>query len=161
MRAFSNVPVFHAITAVLLCASACATAAPPRVSDLRSERVNSTNEPPRIGARSEVLSRDELRNGSASSFAATLRQLRPEYFRTTMVPQVNGGSAASGPAVYLNGVYAGGTAALETIPLDAVDEVRYIRPAQAREWWGAHCPCEGGVIYVRATPGHSNRPAND
>jgi len=53
------------------------------------------------------------------------------------------------PSVYLNGRLDGNLGALQTIPLDAVDEIRFIPSSRARDVWGPSCPCSAGVIYVR------------
>ena len=101
-----------------------------------------------MGHPSDVLTANELQQANVKSASEAVRHTRPEFLRSTMI--VSQGSVVSvGPSVVLNGGFVGGPEALETIALGAVDEIRYIRPAQARTFWGASCQCAGGVILVR------------
>ena len=105
----------------------------------------------RAGSRSETLTADELMKADVQTTAEAVRRLRPEFLRTTQVVGVDGPSRAY-PTVYLNGTYAGRVEALELIALGAVEEIRFFRPAQAKEQWGSYCQCAGGVISVRTRP---------
>jgi outer membrane cobalamin receptor len=74
--------------------------------------------------------------------------LRPDFLRGTPA-RTESGMVNVRPSVFLNGSHVGGLEALETIALDAVEEIRFIRTAQAQAFWGSYCPCTGGVIHVR------------
>jgi hypothetical protein len=106
-------------------------------------------EPSRFGSSSDKLAVDELLAAHATSTPEAVRRLRPEFLRPVLLPTPDAGTVATYPSVYLNGVYAGGVEALETVPLQVVEEVRFVRAAQAKDWWGSYCPCNAGVIAVR------------
>jgi len=98
-------------------------------------------------ARSDLLTATELREVRPLTTLDGVRRLRPEFIRPTVV--LNGNEpAAVMPSVFLNGVYAGGLDVLETIPLDAVEEIRFLRPSRAYDRWGFSCRCSGGAIQV-------------
>jgi hypothetical protein len=103
---------------------------------------------PRVTRTSDRLTANELHQANVRSTADGVRNVRPDFLRSTLI--VSQGSVVRvGPSVVLNGGFVGGPEALETIALDAVDEIRYYRPPQARDFWGASCQCAGGVILVR------------
>jgi len=84
--------------------------------------------------------------------AEGVRRLRPEFVRPTFAPGYPGGPPAT-PSVYIDGVYTGSVDVLDRILLDEVNDIRFIRPNEARGWWGWSCPCAGGVIHVRTVHG--------
>src|SRR5262249_18382211 len=98
-------------------------------------------------ARSDLLTAAELRNLRPLTTLDGVRRLRPEFIRPTVVLLGNERAAVM-PSVFLNGTYAGGLDVLETIPLDAVEEIRYLRPSRAYDLWGLSCRCNGGAIQV-------------
>jgi len=122
-------------------------------TSLSPGRTVETNEPARHGRSSDVLTATELLQAHAVTTAAGVRQLRPAFVRGIRSMTASGTLDIS-PSVYLNGGYLGGLDALESVSLDAVQEIRFIRPAQAHDFWGSWCPCDGGVIHVRTK--HSN-----
>jgi len=101
-----------------------------------------------MGRASDVLTANELQLANVKSTADGVRYTRPEFLRSTLMV-AQGSVVRVGPSVVLNGGFIGGPEALETIPLGVVDEIRYIRPSQAHDVWGASCQCAGGVILIR------------
>jgi hypothetical protein len=98
------------------------------------------------------LSAAELVQARVTTTADGVRQLRPNFLQG--IRTISGGAIVDvAPSVFLNGSYAGGVEALELVSLDAVNEIRFIRPAQAHDFWGSSCPCNGGVIHVRTKRG--------
>ena len=133
---------------VLAMLSAGCASGSMHTSELSLERAAPSNEPARYGRPSDVLTAAELSQARALSTADGVRQLRPTFLQATRT--IAGGSiVAVAPAVFMNGAYIGGVDALETVTLGAVDEIRFIRPVQAHDFWGSSCPCNGGVIHVR------------
>jgi len=122
-------------------------------TSLSSDRAVETTEPARHGRSSDLLTATELLQARAVTTAAGVRQLRPSFVRGIRSMTASGMVDVS-PSVYLNGGYLGGLDALESVSLDAVQEIRFIRPAQAHDFWGSWCPCDGGVIHVRTK--HTN-----
>jgi hypothetical protein len=98
-----------------------------------------------------VLTASEFLRGNDVTTAEVVRHFRPRFLLGTLTPTGSGFSNVM-PSVYQNGVYAGGLDALGTIPIGAVAEIRFIRPADAHDFWGPSCPCTGGVIHVRTKP---------
>src|SRR5262245_30669869 len=127
--------------------AACAGRAP--VTGISRQQVMGVAEPSRIGSSSDKLAAVELLAANATSTAEAVRRLRPEFLRPVLLPTPDAGTVATYPSVYLNGVHAGGIDALESVPLEVVEEIRFIRAAQAKDWWGSYCPCNAGVIAVR------------
>ena len=119
-----------------------------RSAALASPQQNSIDEPSRYGSPSDVLTATELLRVNPTSTADGVRRLRPEFVRATSAPGLSGIEAVW-PSVYVNGKHIGGPDELERIPVDAVAEIRFVKPGQARDFWGAMCPCSAGVIHVR------------
>jgi len=139
----------RALFGILFVSTACASNA-GWSGESAALRDTPSNDPPHWGRASDVLTATELQEANVKSTADGVRYTRPEFLRsTTMVSQ--GSVVRVGPSVVLNGGFIGGPEALETIPLGVVHEIRYIRPAQAHDFWGASCQCAGGVILVRTT----------
>ena len=120
----------------------------PGAGDAEPSRL--TREPPRFGARSDLLTLAELIESRATSTGEAVRRLRPEFLRPTSTAS-SSGLVKLLAAVYVNDAYAGGPDVLSTIPLAAVQEIRFVTAAQAYDHWGSHCTCSGGVIHVRTT----------
>jgi hypothetical protein len=147
MRRTTIFPRAALTTAIAILSAGCASA-PLHSTPLSIERVADAKEPPRYGRSSDVLTATELLDARVTTTAAGVRQLRPNFLQG-MRAMTGTGMADVAPSVYLNGGYVGGVDALDAIGLDAVEEIRLIRPAQAHDFWGSSCPCNGGVILVR------------
>jgi len=135
-------------TAVILVCVGCAGAAngpslePTPQPPLTAAKMRQTG-----AARSDLLTAAELRELRPLTTLDGVRRLRPEFIRGIVV--LNGNQLATiSPSVFLNGNYAGGLDVLETIPLDAVEEIQFLRPSRAYDRWGFSCRCSGGAIQV-------------
>ena len=104
-------------------------------------------EPPRRERPSDVILPSEIRAIQANTAADAVRQLRPEFLRST--PTNAFSTTPALPSVYLNGRYAGPLDILSTIPVGPIVEIRYARTAAAKSVFGSYCACDGGVILVR------------
>jgi hypothetical protein len=113
-----------------------------------AERSRLTREPARFGARSDVLTLAELIESRATSTGEAVRRVRPEFLRPTSLASPSGVVTVLA-VVYVNDAYAGGPDMLSTIPLGAIEEIRFVTAAQAHDHWGSSCTCRGGVIHVR------------
>ena len=112
------------------------------------QRAIVNSEPSRYGSPSHMLTGAELKKAGVTSTEEGVRRLRPEFLRGTPTPA--GARVVNvTPTVYLNEKYAGELDALRTIPLDAVEEIRLVRPNEARDFFGVLCHCDAGVILVR------------
>jgi hypothetical protein len=109
-------------------------------------------EPTPFGVPSDILTAREAAQGNVATTADAVRRLRPQFLRSSSVLGRSGFEIVW-PSVFLNGRYAGGLEQLETIPLDAVEEIRFIRSFRARDFWGPTCRCTAGVILI-----HTKRP---
>ena len=138
-------------TIVLFIAAAASAACAGRtpVSGISRQQAMGVAEPSRFGSSSETLTAAELLTSKATSTPEGVRRLRPEFVRPVLLPTPEGRTVPTYPSVYLNGVYAGGVDALESVPLNVVEEIRFVRAPQAKDWWGSYCPCNAGVITVR------------
>jgi hypothetical protein len=132
--------------------AACAGRTP--VSGISRQQMIEVAGPSRFGSSSETLTAAELLTSKVTSTPEGVRRLRPEFLRLVLLPTPDGRIAHTYPSVYLNGVYAGGVEALETIPLSVVEEIRFVRAPQAKDWWGSYCECNAGVIAVRTKKNH-------
>jgi hypothetical protein len=133
-----------AIPAWLVAAAACAPAVRNRAE---SAPASLEVEPPRGGKGGQITPSD-LAKVRGTTAADAVRQLRPEFLRVggrRMTPS----SSPGGPSVYVNGRHAGGTDALDLIPLGVLVEIRYLDAVAAKSLFGSFCPCDAGVILVR------------
>ncbi|HTJ24376.1 MAG TPA: hypothetical protein VL383_18380 [Gemmatimonadaceae bacterium] len=133
-------------------ATACATFRGSSAGELR-ERLMSSPDLNGAARRSDVVTAAELGSIPAASTVESLRRLRPEFFRPVRSALDQHGAAAINPVVYVDDAYNGALESLETVPKDAVVEVRFLRPMQAVERWGPSCPCAAGVIQVVTSRG--------
>ena len=102
--------------------------------------------------RADVVSGTELRALGAQSATEGLKRLRPEFLRPTLAAMDQSSPADRVPVVYVDGVYIGRLESLDYVPLDAVQEIRFLRPMQGVERWGPGCHCAAGVIHVLTRP---------
>jgi hypothetical protein len=110
------------------------------------ERLGQVQDPRGTTRRSDVVTAAELQSVADGTTSESLRRLRPEFFRP--VQSALDPRDARVPVVYVDEAQHGGIEMLETVPKDAVQEIRFLRPMQAVERWGPSCPCVAGVIYV-------------
>jgi hypothetical protein len=152
MRRTTIYPSIALACAIAILSTGCASV-PAHSTSLSFDRAADSNEPSRIGRASDVLTATEMFDARIRTTWDGVRQLRPNFLQG--VRTISGGAIMNvAPSVYLNGSYVGGAEALETVALDAVSEIRFIRPMQAHDFWGASCPCNGGVILVRTKRGN-------
>ena len=112
------------------------------------ERLTTAPDARSTSRKSDVVTASELETFPAASTIESLRRLRPEFFRPVRSALDQHNTAGANPVVYVDDAYNGGLESLETVPKDAVREVRFLRPIQAVERWGPGCPCVAGVILV-------------
>jgi hypothetical protein len=148
MRISSRTLTLGVFGIAALGAACTASIASQQGEALMLNQVGPISDGPRARGMSDVLTAGELARAEVRTTVDAVRRLRPEFLRATQVVGVDGPMEVY-PSVYLNGQYAGRPETLGLIALDAIEEIRYVRAAQARDWWGASCPCAGGVIYVR------------
>ena len=115
-------------------------------ADLRERSLSA--EPPRSGPRSAVLTSDELLAAGVETTGDGVRRLRPQFIRPEPIPGNAAGLTAT-PSVYIDDQYAGSLDVLDRVPVDEVADIRFLRPSEARSWWGWSCPCGVGVIHIR------------
>jgi hypothetical protein len=123
--------------------------APPSTETTRLQRAT-IPAPAALGTRrkADVVSGYELRAVGAQSAADALRRLRPEFLRPTSAAMNTASVADRLPVVYVDGQYIGRLESLEFVPLDAIEEIRFLRPMQGLERWGPGCHCAAGVVHV-------------
>jgi hypothetical protein len=114
-------------------ATACAT--PPAQTAPRSEPTR----------RATSLTATDLQAVKAMTTLDAVRQLRPDFLRVSSRADRN----ATAPAVYVNGMLAGGLLWLESIQLAEVREITFFHPMEARFRFGPTCPCDGGIVAVQ------------
>lgn len=124
--------VVAAATSVTACASGKAgsphVALEPTPTERQSDRIGVT----------------DLRAVRGTSAADAVRELRPEFL------VARGQQTAPARAtVYVNGQYTGEPDVLALISLAEVSEIRYLGAMTAKNLFGSHCRCDGGVILVR------------
>ena len=151
MRISSRTLTLGVIGIAALGAACTASVAGQQGEALMLNRPSPVSDGPRARGASDVLTADELARADVQTTVDGVRRLRPEFLRPTQVVGTDGPVHVY-PSVYLNSQYAGHAEALGLIALDAVQQIRFVRAAAARYWWGALCPCAGGVIYVRTKP---------
>ena len=131
---------------LVLCSIGCATSTARPAVPVPVEQ--NAFEPTPFGGPSDILTASEVAQGNVVTTGDAVRQLRPQFLRSSSALG-RSGFETMWPSVFLNGRYAGGLDQLETIPLDAVEEIRFIRSSQARFAWGPTCRCAAGVIHIR------------
>jgi hypothetical protein len=108
-------------------------------------------EPPKTPSEGGRVRREVLLATNASTLGEALNRTRPDFFRVTSAPVLNGETAT--PVVYLDGKPLGGTDVLQLIQVAEVADVQLLRPAVARMLYGSGCICSGGVIAVTRLTG--------
>ena len=103
-----------------------------------------------IGAarRSSVIARSELGTVKGGTAGDAVRQLRPQFLEPSLQQATLTGQR-SYPLVSLENRPLAGIESLDAIPLAAIDEVRFLRPSEARGVYGIGCACAAGVIVLR------------
>jgi hypothetical protein len=74
-------------------------------------------------------------------------QLRPQFLARTQPPLLKGQRVY--PSVYIENRPFAGLETLSGVPVDALDEVRFLKPSEAKNVYGPGCACAGGVIVLR------------
>jgi hypothetical protein len=97
-------------------------------------------------ASSATLTPSDLAVPNATSTLSVIQRLRPEFFigsgrRPTIgKPEV---------ALYVDDTYNGDPSLIDSIPIEAIIEVAFLQPNDARFHYGLNCRCANGVILVR------------
>jgi hypothetical protein len=128
---------------MIVLASGCATL--PRVVELETEATPESALHSRSGRDRLTLTPADLARPTAGSTLDVLRQLRPEFF----VPSARANDMHAAIALYINGTYDGGLTGLNSIPLDAIQEITFLHPQEATFRFGMLCRCEGGAVTVK------------
>lgn len=138
------------LATICLCGAAPIACATVRGGDTGQlvERLTAAPDAHSTSRKSDVVTASELESFPAASTIESLRRLRPEFFRPVRSALDQHNTAGTNPVVYVDDAYNGGLESLETVPKEAVREVRFLRPMQAVERWGPSCPCVAGVILV-------------
>jgi hypothetical protein len=99
-----------------------------------------------LGRESLTLTRSDLAFANVSSPFDAIIKLRP-YF---LLGSTRGPSF--GPpeiALYVDNVYDGvGIESVNTIPMEAIQEIRFLHPTEARFRFGTTCRCAAGAIVI-------------
>ena len=99
-----------------------------------------------LGRSSLTLTRSDLAFANVNTALEAIVKLRP-YFLLGSTRQVGGGPPEI--ALYVNNVYdSGGIGSVNTIPLEAIREIRFLHPTEARFRFGITCRCAAGAIVV-------------
>ena len=138
-----------ALAAVVLGATACATAHAPRGDGARAARHGPSAVPTEAtgSAGAVVTAADFARMSDAPSAFAVIERLRPYFFRPRMSFGALRGRAPT-ISVYVDDVYAGGVETLRTLPPHTVASARYVQPTEAVTTLGPVRAADG-VIMVR------------
>jgi hypothetical protein len=104
--------------------------------------------PGRSHFQSNVIRRDEMRARSVQSAYDAVMRLRPRFL--TAAGHGDTSRAAVRPAAVIETGIPESIAALKSIPVDAVLEIRFIEPADAVVRFGARYT--GGIVVVRLLP---------
>jgi hypothetical protein len=127
---------------VLLLSFAAACARSPR-ADLRS---TPNFDAPSARQSDHLIKAAEIQSARVSTALEAVRRLRPELL-SRRAPTAPGDAYGGKPVVYVDRVRQGGLETLETIPANAIVDIRYVTANAAVDWAGAYHP--GGVILVR------------
>lgn len=103
---------------------------------------------PEPRGRTDIVAASEIaRLGTAVNALDAVRLLRPEFLQSR---GVSSRGEHLPPTVYLDNVRLGSLQALETIPVGAIHEIRYLTPFTASLWLTPESL--GGAILVRTRP---------
>jgi hypothetical protein len=139
----------HRTVASLLIAltQACASSS----SQMQRSALDVSKEPEVVQSATarNAVSGADLTKTSASNLFDALRQIRPEFLRSST--RTSALSPAREISVFENERYLGGINQLSMIPLGVVVELRRLEPVEAKSVFGSNCPCDAGVIHVRTS----------
>jgi hypothetical protein len=99
-----------------------------------------------------TLTPNELAILSATSTLSAVQRLRPEFFVGTGTRPTIGKPEI---ALYVDDAYNGEPSLIDGIPLEAILEVAFLRPNDARFRYGLNCRCGNGVILVKTRKARS------
>jgi len=95
--------------------------------------------------RATTITATDLQSVNAATTLDAVRQLRPDFLRASPRADRN----ATGPAVYVNGMFTGDVSWLALIHLAEVRDISFIHPTEARFRFGPMCRCDGGIVAVQ------------
>ncbi len=104
-----------------------------------------------IVSHATMLTAADLHAVNAVSTLDAVQQLRPDFLRAS--PRAD--RDATGPVVYLNGMYIGDVSWLAGIQIAEVRDVTFLHPTDAFFRFGSTCRCGGGVVSVQTRQGKS------
>lgn len=125
-------------------ASACATAGGVAQGGFGLDAAGDVT--PMKRASSATLTPSDLAVPNTTSTLSVIRRLRPEFLvgsgrRATIgKPEI---------ALYVDDVYNGEPSLIDGIPIEAILEVAFLHPNDARFRYGLNCRCANGVILVK------------
>jgi hypothetical protein len=129
-------------TAAALAAAGCATHRPTTVPIPNDGLAHAVFSGP-----SNVIARSELSTVLGVTAGEAVRRLRPQFLEGSQPPTLKGHRVF--PLLYIENRPFAGIESLDAIPLAALDEVRFLKPAEAKSVYGRGCACDGGVIVLR------------
>jgi hypothetical protein len=106
-----------------------------------------------------VIARSELSTVNGTTAGVAVRQLRPQFLEAPQ-QQPTLRRQRIYPSVFVENRPFAGIESLDGIPLAAIDEVRFLKPSEARSVYGIGCACAAGVIvpvFRRDEPSFSAR----
>jgi hypothetical protein len=132
------------LTALLPLAAGCAVSQPtPRPTPGESPSRAGTG----LARPSSLIGPVELRMMTGGTAVEAIRHLRPQFLEGVQPPSLNGRKAY--PSVYVENRPLAGLESLSAVPVDALEDVRFLNPSEARNVYGPRCSCDGGVILLR------------
>jgi hypothetical protein len=96
---------------------------------------------------SSVIARAELGTVRGQTAVQAIKHLRPQFLAGTQPAPLRGERVY--PSVYIENRPFAGLETLSGVPVDALDEVRFLKPSEARNVYGPGCACAAGVIVLR------------
>jgi hypothetical protein len=96
---------------------------------------------------SSVIPRSELSTVNGVTARDAVRQLRPQFLEASQPATLKGQRVY--PSVYVENRPFAGIESLDAIPLAALEEVRFLKPSEAKSVYGPGCACDAGVIVLR------------
>ena len=108
----------------------------------------------------DVITSEEIQSSAfkTGNLHAAIRSLRPHFLRPARGVRTLGNSIVEPLAVYINGTRQNDVDALRTIQADAVEEVRFLDPAEAGNEFGPKA--NGGALIVKLRKASKTPPSN-
>ncbi len=101
---------------------------------------------PASGGRNLIL-RSELQGANFTNVYDAVRRLRPRWLRSRGTTSTR--DTAPVMAVFIDNVRSGGVERLESLPIDRVEQVRYLSPTDATTRWGTNMTLDAIEVIMR------------